>query len=431
MESSLRYSLRDERGGEVDAGEAHARLENEHVHIKPDFGETVFVSYRDIMDISDDNYQLQLALTSHETLVLSSLGYRYEDFRRALYHRRNELMLNDLLITDRLRKSSVESRFVYVDEHHVEVQQGPCELRIYETSLVVLPERGAVVRVPFSYLSRIETKDYALILTTDVGEQLTVSMLGRHFDPVKTALSDAINALSRKTQAYLHTLSPAATPAIIRRVARLMKDGKAAKRADIDAISPAFWIALEQKLASFGLQREYAFLNALAQPSHICIGVKRGLMGDLTGDYLWFLMPMYSLDPNAPGNAVALEASTDEGGGKATYFFRIVSRNVYGTYTDLDALHDVVDGCIQRINRCMLAINFRREPIYLAEERFAEPRYVKYKFAVQRLPSLQALRQRFIGRILHRSPAQWERDVRRLLAFNTRTQDDGVKWTNG
>jgi len=431
MECSLRYSLRDEGGVERETGEAHARLETEQLHINPEFGETVYVSYRDVVDISEENYRLQLALTSHETLVLFSLGYRYEDFRRALYQRRNELMLNDLLITDRLQNSGVESHFVYVDEHHEAVQRGPCELRIYETSIVVLPERGAIVRVPFSYLSHIETKDYALVLHTDFGEQLTVSMLGRHFDPVKTALSNAIHELSRKTQAYLHALSPAATPTILRRVARLMKDGKAAKRTDIDAISPAFWIALEQKLTTLGLQREYAFLHSLSQPSHVCIGVKRGLMGDLTGEYLWFLMPMYSLDPKTPGNAVALEASTDEGGGKATYFFRIVSRNAYGTYTDLAALREAVDGCIQRINRCMLAINFRREPIYLSAERLDEPRYVKYKFAVQRLPSLRALRQRFIGRILHRSPEQWERDVRSLLAFNTRTQDDAVKWSKG
>lgn len=431
MECSLRYSIRDEKGAERETGEAHARLENEHLHIKPASGETVYVSYRDIVDVSEANYRLHLALTSHDTLVLFSLGYRYEDFRRALYHLRNEIILKDMLITDKIRKAGVKSRFSYRDEHHEEVQRGPGELRLYETAVVVLPERGEVVRVPLSHISKIQTENYTLVIHTDFGEQLTFSMMGRHFDPVKKALSDVTHELSRKTQAYLQALSPEATPAIIRRVARFLKDGKAATRGDIEAISPAVWRDLETQVSTLGLQQEYAFLKSLSHPSQICIGVKRGLMGDLTGDYLWFLIPMYSIDPKAPGNAVALEASTDDGGGKATYFFRIVSRKEYGKYTDLEDLHEDVDWVIQRINRCMLAINFRREPIYLSEARLDEPRYRKYKFAVQRLPSLRTLRHRFIGRVSHLSPDQWERDVRSLLTFNTSTQDDAVQWTKG
>jgi hypothetical protein len=76
----------------------------------------------------------------------------------------------------------------------------------------------------------------------------------------------------------------------------------------------------------------------------------------------------------------------------------------------------------------MLDIDFRREPIYLSDERLDEADYVKYKIALQRIPSLQLLRRLYIGRVIHSSPEQWKSDAMDLLRFNMATQDDVVKW---
>ncbi|MGQ9604522.1 MAG: hypothetical protein ACUVUU_10015 [bacterium] len=145
---------------------------------------------------------------------------------------------------------------------------------------------------------------------------------------------------------------------------------------------------------------------------------------------VWFLIPIYSTNPNEPGNAVAMEATSGEGGGKATYFFRIVSRKDYQNY-GIEDLHREIDNFIKRINRCMLAINFRREPIYLPDERLKEPEYQKYQFAIAKIPALQELRQLFIGRVIHSSPEQWKKDVMDLLRFNVSTLDDTAKWGKG
>jgi hypothetical protein len=77
----------------------------------------------------------------------------------------------------------------------------------------------------------------------------------------------------------------------------------------------------------------------------------------------------------------------------------------------------------------MLAINFRREPIYLSDERLKEPQYQKYQFAVAKFSELQFLRNLFIGRVVHSLPEQWKNDVVGLLKFNVKTDDDTVKWS--
>ncbi len=48
---------------------------------------------------------------------------------------------------------------------------------------------------------------------------------------------------------------------------------------------------LTKKIDEAGLTTEYEFLNSLAAKDQVCLGIKRGLMGDLTGTYIWMLIP--------------------------------------------------------------------------------------------------------------------------------------------
>lgn len=431
MECSLEYLLTDLAGQETSSGEARARLEEEKLAILPKFGEPLFLSYRDILDISEGDYKVRLTLSSKEDLLLSNLGYRYEDFLRVLSKLRNEVLLGDMLMQENLRRFGVEAEFVYWDESGKESGGGKCEPRLYETALVVIPERGYFIRIPYSDLLEISEEDHSLILTTEYGQKVVLSMMGNQFDPFVKMLSTLNNELQLKVQSHLKEILPGFDPLVIRKAARFMKEGRAAKRSDIESISPDLWIELEKRLEVAGIKEGYDFLKALSQQEKICVGLKRGLLGDLTGEYIWFLIPIYSVLPDEPGNAIAMEATAGEGGGKATYFFRIVSRKDYPEFKEIEELHKEADDLIKRINRCMRDINFRREPIYLSDGRLEEPQYLNYRFAVQRLPGLQTLRHLFIGRVIHASPEQWKRDVMDLLKFNVSTQDDTMKWTKG
>ncbi|MFW6040612.1 MAG: hypothetical protein ACOC85_02115 [Thermoplasmatota archaeon] len=431
IECPVSYSLSDETGQTTEKGKAKARLAEKSISILPKFGESLFFSLRDILDISEEDYKIHLTLTSKEKLTILDLGYKYEDFLRILLRLRNEVILEDMLVKETLIKSGVDGEFVHFDEDGRELKKGKCELRLYETAIVVIPEKGEISRILYCNISDVRVGDYKLTVTSDPGGKFVFSSLGRKFDPFKKSLSDSMNELSLKVQFSLKELLPSADPNIIRRAARFMKEGKVAKRSDLEAISPDIWKELEKKLKTTEAKEEYKFLKSLAQKEKMCIGLKQGLMGDLTGEYIWFLIPIYSTDPNKPGNAVAMEAISSEGGGKATYFFRIVSREDYPDYDNIDELHDEVDHLIQKINQCMLAINFRREPIYLPEEKLDEPNYQRYRFAIAKIPELRELRRLFVGRIVHYSDEQWKEDTMDLLTFNVNTKDDKIRWKKG
>ncbi|MEM2144468.1 MAG: hypothetical protein QW279_03845 [Candidatus Jordarchaeaceae archaeon] len=461
---TLSFSLLDPNGRELSGGECEADLGKESLSLQPESGKALFVSLRDILETSAGDYKINLLLSSNERLILFNLGYNYEDFLRILSEHRNNLMLKDMLVTEkRAMKSDVEADYTYIDESSQKKQEGKCVIRLYETSLVIMPEKAEIIRIPISDISGFSKKDYSLVINTELGERLVFSMMGENLDPFTKALSDADNKLQLKVQSLLKEILTEMDPATIKKVAKLMKEGRLTKRSDVESVSPKLWTALEKKLGTIGIKEEYDFLKSMSQQEKICIGIKRGLIGELTGDYFWFFVPIYSTDPKKPGNAVAMEAASvktapsketsvedtsnmdtsneeasgeeaseegisGEGVGRATYFFRIVSRKDYPKFKDLEDLHKEFDELTKRMSRCMRDINFRREPIYLPDERLDEPKYLKYKFALLRSPSLRILRSLFIGRVIHSSPEQWKKDVADLLKFNVSTQDNSATW---
>lgn len=428
LECPSSYVLSDERSQQLASGEGKACLDKENLTILSEHGETLFFSYRDILEIVSGDYEIYLNLSSKEKLTLSELGYHYEDFLKMLHRLRNELLLKDLLMHEALKKPGGEAEFVSFNERGEETGRGPCEVRLYQTALVLIPEKGEFKRIPCSDIQEIRKEDYALSVATEFKEKFIFSKMGNQLDSFVKILSDAMNELSLKAQSILKELAPELDPSLIRRAAQLMKEGRAARRSDLEAISPELWKHVEAKLKSFDLKEEYDFLKSLARRDKICIGVKRSLGGAEPEDYIWFLIPIYSPDNAELGNAVAVEATSKEDEGRATYFFKILGRKDYPNFKKIEDLDPEADNFLVRLNRCLVNINFRREPIYLSEEKLEDPNFSKYKFSIQKIPGLRELREAFIGRVVHSSLEQWKNDVLELLKFNMSTSDDKAKW---
>jgi hypothetical protein len=443
-------------------GEAKSVLDEKYFTLIVGFGEPMLFAYTDITGIYEHDYKIDLFLTSRQTLSLSGLGYQYEDFLLQLYKLRNELLLKYLLMQEAVVQAAFEAHFNWLDPNGLINQTGECEVRLYETALVVLPQKGEPIRVPYCYISQINKADYKLIVTDEFGEKFEFSRLGEKLDPLAKGLSDAFNKMMLRSQETIKEMIPETDPATVRKVAALIKDGRAAKRRDIEPLSPDFWRRLTKKIKEAGIGPEYDFLNSMALTDQVCVGVKRGLMGDVTGSYVWLLFPLRDVKTGKLSNAVALEAfnvsqddaqdreegeaeaasseeNTDQQGatgvetpasGKATYFFRMKPRSAYALAKEEEMSREL-ENFIKNVNRCMIDINFRREPIFLTEDELDNPRYVQYRFAVAKIPSLKTLRNLFIGRVIHSSFDQWKSDVTSLLEFNNKSKDDNEKWKKG
>jgi len=182
------------------------------------------------------------------------------------------------------------------------------------------------------------------------------------------------------------------------------------------------------------------------------VGIKRGVMGDLTGTYIWMLFPLLNPGTNKLSNIIALEAfNTQEETSEnkeppteridskieeetnqpqdeeqepattgATYFFRETGSEEYSQNNDENLTRNL-DSFLKNINLSMIEINFRREPIYLTEKQLDSPEYTQYRFAIAKIPSLKTLREQFVGRVIHASQKRWKTNVTSLLNINAKS----------
>ncbi len=428
MECPSSYLLKDENGDKIEDGDAKVLLNEENFSLYTKFKDALLIPFRDIMSISSEQYKIQINLYSSEQLIIFNLGYRFEDFLRVFLKLRNALLLKDMLMDETLRKSGTEAEYVHINKSTKIRENGQCQPKLYDSALIMISDSKEPLRIPYGDIIEIKAENNTLNILTEYDDQFIFSKMGRQYSSFVKTFTEVMNEISLETQTSLKKLLPKASPLIIRKVSKFMKDGKAAKRTDLEAISSTIWSELEEKIKRTEIKDEYELFKSIAKKDKMCIGLKQGLMGDLTGEYIWFLIPIYSNDSTIPGNAIAMESISSDGGGKATYFFRIISRNDYAKVKDLSYLHQKTDDYLTQVNRCMLAINFRREPIYLAEEKLEEPEYQKYKTAMINIPELKILRESFIGRIVHSSFEQWKTDVIDLLTFNVTATSDKDKW---
>jgi hypothetical protein len=360
------------------------QLTEDSLRLAPPTGEPLFYSLRDIIELTAKDYQLELSFLGKEKVLVRDLGLNYDDFYRNLNAQRNEVILQDMFVGEKVVLDDIKGAYKGTD----------CELRIYETSLVILPAQNELTRLYLADITDFKVDGFTFTVTTVDGGQYAFSQLGFSLEPLQTYLQAAIAKLILRAQEFVKSVLPAAEPSKARDLARLLKEGLAAGKSGLDKLLPDFWPALEKKLGSLPEGEAFKYLFGLSQKDKIQVGLKRGLLGDLTGDYIWFLFPIPAK------NAIALEAINlapeaegEEGGsGKATYFFRAKK--------ELDQL-------LAELKSGLREINFRREPIYLDDP--------KYAFSIARLAGLRLLRELFIGRVIHTDPEQWQQDVLKLL----------------
>jgi hypothetical protein len=403
IECELSYSLLDEKGQQTDGGEGKGAVSQEYLTVIPRFGNALPFHLRDIDAVQSMDYKLTLPMFSGEKLVLSNLGRYFEDFQRILTDLRNEVIIKNLLMNEPIKKPDVNAEFIQTDDKGIEEQKRPTRIRLYETALVVIPQEGEFLRVPYSDISNVSEGNHSVRIKTERGKDFLFQRMGSEYDSFIKQFYLSYEGLQKKAISSLKALYPPIDSVILRRVAAIMKEGKAASRWQIEAVDTKLWLELEKRITSSGLNEPYVFLEKLGVPEKTAIGFKRGLMADLTGEYVWFLVPIYGSVDKGYGNALAMEAAettekpeeqndtegtevselTEGSKGKATYFFKIVDRKQF-PQLKIEQMNDSIDNLIKTFNTCMLDINFRREPIYLPDDKLEEAEYVKYQIATRK-----------------------------------------------
>ncbi len=403
MNDPLRYSIRRADGQVQTAAPAAAALSAEAIDLSAPGAPPWRISWREVAAVSSGDYRIGLRLEGGESVELDQLGYRYEDFLRQLTGFRNQMLLDDLLMGEKLVRGGFRADHRLRAEDGRVIASGPAEVRIYETGLVAMPDNGELTRLPAGRLLAVEAGEYQLTLIRDDGQRLDLARMGTQHGPFGRELDAWLNALDTRLQERIRDWLPEAGAPIRRLLAAAMREGRGVGRREVEAIHPPAWPVLHNLAAEGPLADDFAFLRREALPEGMVLGVKRGLFGALSGDTLWLLLPLaggltaWLAARLEEGKEGAAPAGTGEGDDHATYLFRAPPES------------------LPRLAASLLDVNFRREPIYLSDQALDQPRNLRYRTAVRRLPALAELRRLYAGRVLHRSAAEWQSGMKTLM----------------
>lgn len=254
------------------------------------------------------------------------------------------------------------------------------------------------------------------------GGRLELTKLARRTDEFLEVLAEARAASLADTARSLDLLAPDLPAAKRTALTDALRVGRLVSRERFEALASGGWAALWAAAAGPARAPYRDALEQLAGADHpLWIGLRPYGGVPRAADEAEATAPEEA-DPDSdfpvvyaaallPGataadDRLALEvlSETDH----ATYVYRVapappgLARRAAAEWLAATASHT------------LLALDFKKEPLYLPEAELLAAREGLYRAAWRRLPGLTALRGRLIGRALHTSPTAWAEQLRTL-----------------
>jgi hypothetical protein len=427
-------------GAELETVDANFAVDEGALVVWPKQQPVLRVDFADVDAFSRGDYLFTLTLAGGERVEASMLGKRFTELADATAEALTAYQAKNLLLQEPLGGESFDCDVARDGEER------PARLRVWATSLAVLPRGAVPYAIPFGELAGLafEEDRYAIDLSTASGKVLLLR-LGKQLQPCFRLIEQRLTDLRKRTAEALAYLAPQLPSLTARRLVQAMPDGVPARQALLDAIDPTIWPALvSSAIVEPKLRSSAEALAARCPAGEAAIGLKEtnarqdaddseeqaeemraeGQGGDepaapetgspppaeppaaMAGRVVWFAFPIYSEKRDQPGNAVAVEAVTRAG--RATYFFRIAPPQTYREASPGE-LQELARQRVRSVSRALVALSFKREPIWLPDDKIRSGPYARYRLALRLSAPLKASRANFVGRAVH-GPA-WQKQV--------------------
>ena len=460
---SGKFQYLNSDGSAQQAGPCRVAFEAETLTLTPASGAPLALDFGDVDVFLPGEYELTLTLYTGKKILLNQFGKTFQNLCYDLLEAYRKRLLQCLLLEDleeitrfdgTVRLQSATRTFT-----------SPAEIRLYKSNLAVLPTQATGLQWRFADVDAVNFDEATWTVTADSGDQrMAFTKLAKRTEEFRERLTTATNELAQKGAETVHGIFPFLNPDQLQQAAALMKEGRATSLARLRSIHPQTEAALTTNVVDAKLKPYFDALLAHVPMGNYYAGfkllrqsedqpekeeetqpgkdeggspVEAGETGtndasaesnteanseeDGADDEAppilhWFFLPL-AAKPGAkyPGNLVAWEATSRSG--RATYFFRLVPPEQAAQLQDASKSAAIIEAAIGQLNRAIVMLNFRREPIYLPDDSLAiQPRFRRYAIACRKLPELVRLRSSFLGRAIHTTPEAWQKQFESYLA---------------
>lgn len=370
-----------EKEGEILLYEKGFRLKGKGAGDK---GELIHFSDIKALKVMDES-MVVLTFTK-DRYEISNAGSFWDQFLMDFFKVRNEFLQDALFMRQGSVSAEFEANFQRSNVQEEIVSKGRCKLRLYERSIIVIPEKQDVFCVNFSFIKvhEFDEDEYSLKIALDTGAVIVISQLRENFDEFMEHFNGVMARMYDVMFKELeYTLMGVKAPVLVKLVG-LMKNGKAVSYKDLQKIDKE----LPKKFMEIvsvhpALAQNFSMLGSFPDPERTYFGVS--IQDGKHDQYLFTVM--HAIPEK---NILALTIGTrDKDTVKLSdmYFFKIIME--YGN------AEEKIPDKILELNQALLNLHFVIDPLYRDKR---ELRRSPYKFAIRKLSYLRLLRRSYIGR---------------------------------
>ena len=441
------------------AAPCHVTFDTERMTLASPTGAALAFDLGDIDEFLPADFELTLKLYTGQNIRLRQFGKAFQNLCHDLLEAWRNRLVQCLLLEDLEELIRVEG-FARFDSTESRFAQ-PAELRLYRSNLAVLPVSATGFQWRLADIDAVDfdANEYSLAIRSGA-DQVIVSRLARRTDEFRNRLNDAMTQLSERSATVVQRLFPFLSPSQVWQVTGILKEGRSApvsalsgihSRIEqallenaIDADLRPYFDSLKEQSTTRGIHTGFKLIRRESETEGGTAGpeeeggeaagtgttevdVRRSPLGDLEaggpGDgpesdeiLHWFFFPLRAgPEAGVPANVLAWEATSRSG--RATYCFGLPATEGAALPAGASQASVPIDVAVQRLNRGIALLNFRREPIYLPDDSLElQPRFRRYAIASRKIPVLRELRKQFLGRALHTAPEAWKKQLQALLA---------------
>jgi hypothetical protein len=439
---SGKYEYRSGNGGLQQSGACSLAFDHETMRLAAGTSPGLAIDLGDIDVIEAADYQLSLKIYDGTTILLNQFGKSFENMRHDLLESWRTRVVQCLLLEDLEEVTRIDG-FAQLESNERSFSSA-AEIRLYKSNIAILPVNATVFQWRLADIDTVDFDETTYTLLLRCGkDRLSLTRLAKRTREFQSRLLEIVKVLSDKSAQVIHALFPFLSPGQFIEAAALMKEGRSVAVSNLASLHRSIEQALVQNAVGVAFRPYFNFLKQRAAAPGPYFGFKlirkeeeedkeeiETASTEATAEsdsgtdaaaekesaepllelgdeslFCWFMFPLAGgAAPANSANVVAWECTSQVG--RATYVFRLPKP---GQLMETDE-------AVRRINRGIVMVNFRREPIYLPDSSLEiQPRFRRYAIAQRNLSELRDVRSLFMGRAIHTSVDAWQEQLQSLL----------------
>lgn len=388
-----------EKDGEVILMDRGLRLRGKGAH-----DHVVLLPFTEMREFTAKDDSLFIMTFARDRYEIAGLAGMFDGFLRDIYQVRNEFLVDALFLKQGKLLTQAEAYFERSNpSRDLDMGAGRAKIRLYEQSVVVVPDEGDAFGMPFDFMTMQDFDDdaYSCTIAMEYGTQCTLSQFGNGYEEFQEGLYGAMSHMYEGVINELQYLFIDFPQEKIVKLAHLLRRGKAVCLQDIAKIDKVLaQKAMDNIYKDEMFQRTISPIASRVSPENIFLGfdVFDGKK-DIYRFSALFALPEENIFTMTLGSYEKDVRKVQD-----TYFFRIVMEK--------GDMETCLKQRVMELNQACLLLHFVPDPLYKDRR---ELKNSMYSFAIQKLSCLRMLRSAFLGRCPSILPDLFNRNLERVL----------------